>query len=49
MENVDGLKNELKNHGKTVFLDCVGGNVAGQIFNVLPPNSVMVNYGRLSK
>lgn len=32
-----------------VFLDCVGGNYAGQTFNVLPKASIMVNYGRLSK
>jgi hypothetical protein len=49
MEQIEELKNELRNHGKTAFLDCVGGNFAGQVFNILPPNSSMVNYGRLSK
>lgn len=32
-----------------MFLDCVGGNFAGGIFNILPSDSMMVNYGRLSK
>lgn len=32
-----------------MFLDCVGGNFAGQVFNCLPANSIMVNYGRLSR
>ena len=27
----------------------MGGNFAGQVFNTLPFQSVMVNYGRLSK
>jgi NADPH-dependent curcumin reductase CurA len=49
MEQIDELKKELINHGKTVFFDCVGGNFAGQVFNILPPNSTMINYGRLSK
>lgn len=30
-------------------MDCVGGNFAGEVFNILPPDSTMVNYGRLSK
>lgn len=30
-------------------MDCVGGDVAGGIFNHLPDNSTMINYGRLSK
>ena len=29
MQQIEELKNELKNHGKTVFLDCVSGNYAG--------------------
>ena len=49
MEEIQELKAELQNHGKTMFMDCVGGNYAGQVFNVLPPKSTMVNYGRLSK
>lgn len=32
-----------------MFMDCVGGSYAGQVFNALPPKSIMVNYGRLSK
>jgi len=39
----------LKNQTKTVFLDCVGGQFAGSVFNALSPDSIMVNYGRLSK
>jgi NADPH:quinone reductase-like Zn-dependent oxidoreductase len=39
----------LKSQKKTVFLDCVGGQFAGNLFNSLSLNSVMVNYGRLSK
>lgn len=49
MDEAHVLKAELKNHGKTLFMDCVGGSYAGQVFNALPPKSVMVNYGRLSK
>ena len=39
----------MKSQQKTVFLDCVGGPFAGNLFNSLSLNSVMVNYGRLSK
>ena len=39
----------MKNHGKAVFLDCVSGNFAGEVFNTLPPQSLLINYGRLSK
>jgi NADPH:quinone reductase-like Zn-dependent oxidoreductase len=39
----------LKEQEKTVFLDCVGGQFAASVFNSLSPNSIMVNYGRLSK
>lgn len=49
MEETPALKEELKNHGKAIFMDCVGGNYAGQVFNALPPKSIMINYGRLSK
>lgn len=34
--------------GKTVFLDCIGGDFAGKVFSSLPPDSLMINYGRLS-
>ncbi len=34
---------------KTLFLDCVAGDFASKVFNNLPPNSMMVSYGRLSK
>ena len=40
---------KLINDDNSVFYDCVGGNFAGTIFNILPKNSIMVNYGRLSK
>ncbi len=49
MDQIANLKEEIKNNGKAIFLDCVGGNFAGEVFNALPPKSVMVNYGRLSK
>ena len=49
MEQIQELKNQMKNHGKTVFLDCVSGNYAGQVFNILPSQSLLINYGRLSK
>lgn len=32
-----------------MFLDCVGGSYAGRVFNTLPAESTMVNYGRLSQ
>lgn len=34
--------------GRTVFLDCVGGNFAGRVFNSLPAKSLMINFGKLS-
>lgn len=34
---------------KVCFLDCIGGDFAGSVFNSLPAESTMVNYGRLSK
>lgn len=34
---------------KTCFLDCIGGEFAGSVFNALPAQSTMLNYGRLSK
>jgi hypothetical protein len=37
------------NSENAAFLDCVGGSFAGLAFNNLPKNSIMVNYGRLSK
>ena len=47
MDDTASLKAQLK--GRSVFLDCIGGNFAGHVLNALPPNSLMVNYGRLSK
>lgn len=49
MDQTQELKSELQDLGKTMFMDCVGGNHAGQVFNCLPPQSQMVSYGRLSK
>lgn len=49
MEEAPKLKEALRQDQNAVFLDCVGGNFAGNIFNVLPIGSTMVNYGRLSK
>jgi hypothetical protein len=34
---------------RCTFLDSVGGLFAGRTFNLLPKDSVMINYGRLSK
>lgn len=48
VEEVDKIKSIFKKNN-AVFLDCVGGNFAGGIFNILPSDSIMVNYGRLSK
>lgn len=49
MDEVEKLKHDLKDQEKAVFFDCVGGKFAGTVFNSLPPDSLMVNYGRLSK
>lgn len=32
-----------------MFLDCVGGEFASQMFNSLPADSIMVSYGRLTR
>jgi NADPH:quinone reductase-like Zn-dependent oxidoreductase len=48
MDEFDNLKKALGDRN-AVFLDCVGGNFAGHAFNALPRDSIMVNYGRLSK
>ena len=31
-----------------MFLDCIGGQFAGSVFNALPAESMLVSYGRLS-
>ena len=48
-DEIETIKSRLINDDNSVFYDCVGGNFAGTIFNILPKNSIMVNYGRLSK
>lgn len=48
MEDIPKIK-ELTGQGRSAFLDCVGGEFAGKVFNALPKDSIMVNYGRLSK
>lgn len=49
MDEFGSVKRAFGEETNTAFLDCVGGNFAGQTFNVLPRGSIMVNYGRLSK
>jgi NADPH:quinone reductase-like Zn-dependent oxidoreductase len=49
MDDFDSVKRAFGEGANAAFLDCVGGNFAGQAFNVLPKGSIMVNYGRLSK
>jgi NADPH:quinone reductase-like Zn-dependent oxidoreductase len=49
MEEFDNVKQVFEKSENAVFLDCVGGNYAGNVFNILPRDSIMVNYGRLSK
>lgn len=34
--------------GKSIFLDSVGGNFAGKVFNTLSPESQMICYGKQS-
>jgi NADPH:quinone reductase-like Zn-dependent oxidoreductase len=34
--------------GKTIFIDCVGGQYAGKVLNILPNESQLICYGRLS-
>jgi hypothetical protein len=42
MEEIEGVRQTLK-HPNAVFLDCVGGNFAGSVFNVLQRDSMMAN------
>lgn len=51
-ENAETFKTEFKDLATkleaTVCFECVGGSIAGVIFNALPPNSTFYVYGTLS-
>lgn len=48
-DQIETIKQKVVNDQNLVFYDSVGGNFASSMFNILPKNSIMVNYGRLSK
>lgn len=45
----DELKEAIEKTQPTVIFECVGGDQAGHILNLMPEKSTMVIYGNLSK
>lgn len=46
---LDELKEAIEKTQPTVIFECVGGDLAGQILNLMPEKSTMAIYGNLSK
>jgi NADPH:quinone reductase-like Zn-dependent oxidoreductase len=45
----DDLVAAIKETNATVLFECVGGDLPGDVFLKMPPKSIMVVYGNLSK